>query len=96
MMQNPPLGVACRRAGRATGFGEEHVGEAERPGRGPRSFGKTPAGYPRYSQRNARIGSIAVARRAGIYPASAVTAAIPSEAAAMDSKSVGGTPNNCV
>ena len=47
------------------------------------------ANIPCYSQRNACIGSIAVARRAGIYPASTVTAAIPSEAAAMVSKSVG-------
>jgi hypothetical protein len=39
----------------------------------------TPAGYPRYSRGNARIGSIAVGRRARIYTASAVTAAIPSE-----------------
>jgi hypothetical protein len=45
--------------------------------------------YTSYSQRNACIGSIAVARRAGIYPANAATAAMPSEAAVIVSKSVG-------
>jgi hypothetical protein len=30
-----------------------------------------------------------------MYPASPVTAAIPSDAAAIVSKSVGSTPNNC-
>ena len=42
-----------------------------------------------YSQRNARIGSIVVARRAGMYPARAVTPRMPRQAAAIVTESVG-------
>jgi hypothetical protein len=63
---------------------------AARPanGNGSRACGSQ-AEVQSYSQRSAFMGSMVVARRAGTYPASAVTAAIPSEAAAMVSRSLG-------
>jgi len=49
-----------------------------------------------YSHRSARIGSIPVALRAGRYPASSATDAIPNAASVIVGTSVGRIPNNCV